>query len=243
MNIQRVILLSTVTLVFVGAAALSFRQIWDESHTRFRAGLPVPKEIIPKQLLTQAEINAGGPPIAPEIRPTDPLLSGDVASPVTVIEFGDYQSNLSKQQDSAISQAIAKLGKQGLVRTIWRDLPNTAEHSKAIDAIIAARCAGEQGKYKAMHDLILQTSQTFDALEFLRFARRVGVKEDAFTLCLKDPKWTSTVVPGELSQATDLAITQVPTIFIDSVPYQGFTDSETIYGVLKKATQKTTVTP
>lgn len=243
MNIQRVLLLSVVTLVFVGAATLSFRQIWDESHTRFRAGLPVPKDIIPKQLLTKAEINAGGPPIAPDVTPSDAFLSGDVASPITIIEFGDFQSELSKQQDAAITQAIAKLGKPGSVRTIWHDLPNSAEHSRAIDAVIAARCAGDQGKYKAMHDLILQTSKTYDSMEFLRFARRVGLKEDAFTTCSKDPKWISTVIPGNLSQATDLAITQVPTIFIDTVPYQGFTDSETIYGILKKAVQKLPATP
>lgn len=243
MNYQRVLLLSFLTLVFVGAAMLSFRQIWDESHTRFRTGLPVPKNIIPKQLLTQAEINAGGPPIAPEIRATDPLISGDAGSPITIIEFGDFQSDLSKQQDAAILQAIAKLGNPNLVRTVWRDLPNIAEHSKAVDATIAARCAGEQNKFKAMHDLIFQSSQSFDSLEFLRFARRISIKEDAFSLCVQDPKWISTVIPNDISQATDLAISQVPTIFINDVPYQGFTDSDTIYGVLKKEQQLLNQTP
>lgn len=243
MNTQRVLLLSLLALVFVGAASLSFRQIWNESHTRFRAGLPIPKDIIPKQLLTQAEINAGGPPIAPSVRATDPLLSGDTASLITIIEFGDYQSDLSKQQDTAITQAIAKLGKPELVRTVWRDLPNSKDHSKAIDAVIAARCAGDQGKFKAMHDLILQTSQAFDSMEFLRFARRVGIKEDVYTACTKDPKWNSTVIPNDLSLATDLAITQVPTIFINDTPYQGFTDMETIFGALKKEQPKLPSTP
>lgn len=243
MNTQRVLLLSFLALIFVGAATLSFRQIWDESHTRFRAGLPIPKDIIPKQLLTQAELNAGGPPIAPEIRSTDPILSGDVSSPITIIEFGDYQSQLSKQQDTAITQAISKLGKPELVRTIWRDLPNTAEHSKAIDAIIAVRCAGDQGKFKAMHNLVLQTSQSFDSMEFLRFARRIGVKEETYLTCTKDPKWTSTSIPNDISLATDLAITQVPTIFINDVPYQGFVDADTIYGVLKRVQPNTSLTP
>lgn len=243
MNYQRVLLLSLLSLVFVGAAMLSFRQIWDESRTRFRTGLPVPKNIIPKQLLTQAEINAGGPPIAPAIRSTDPLLSGDAGSPITIIEFGDFQSDLSKQQDTAIFQAITKLGAPSLVRTVWRDLPNITEHSKAVDAIIAARCAGEQGKFKAMHNLILQTSQSFDELEFLRFARRINLKEETFSLCVKDPKWTSTVIPNDISQATDLAITQVPTIFINDTPYPGFTDTETIYGALKKEQQLLNTTP
>lgn len=238
MNAQRTILLSIIALAFVGASALAFRQIWDESHTRFRAGLPVPKDIIPKQLLTQAEINAGGPPIAPEVRASDPVISGDVSSPITIIEFGDYQSDLSKQQDEAITQAIAKLGSPNAIRTIWRDLPNAAEHSKAIDAAIAARCAGEQGKFKAMHRLILQTAQTYDAMEFLRFARRAGLKEDDYLICVKDPKWASTVIPSDLSQATDLAITSVPTIFIDSIPYKGYTDADTIYGILKKTLQR-----
>jgi len=243
MNRQRVILLSLLALVFLGAATLSFRQAWNESHTRFRTGLPIPTDIVPKQLLTQAEINAGGPPIAPEVRPTDPLLSGDAASPITLIEFGDFQSELTKQQDTAISQALTKINTPGLIRTVWRDLPNSAEHSKAIAAAIAARCAAEQGKFKAMHDLILSSAQTYDDQEFLRFARRISLKEDAYTLCVKDPKWTSTSIPQDLSQANDLAITQVPTLFVDGTPYQGFTDTETLYGLLKKEQQRLLPTP
>jgi protein-disulfide isomerase len=243
MNRQRVLLLSLLALVFLGAATLSFRQVWNESHTRFRTGLPVPKDIVPKQLLTQAEINAGGPPIMPEIRPTDPLLSGDAASPITLIEFGDFQSELTKQQDAAITQALAKLNNPKLVRTVWRDLPNTAEHSKAINAAIAARCAAEQGKFKAMHDLILTSAQAYDDAEFLRFARRITLKEDAYLLCVKSPAWASTVFPMDLAQATDLAITQVPTLFVDETPYQGFTDTDTLYGLLKKEQQKLLPTP
>lgn len=243
MNFQRVLLLSVLALAFLGAATLSFSRIWNESHSRFRTGLPVPKDIIPKQLLTQAELNAGGPPIAPEIRSSDPMLSGTVASPITLIEFGDFQSDLTKQQDAAITQAISKLGNPELVRHVWRDLPNAAEHSKAVEAAVAARCAGEQGKFKAMHDLILRNAQVYDAMEFLRFARRINLKEEVFTLCVKDPKWTSTAIPNDLSLATDLAITQVPTVFIDGIPYEGFTDSETLYGILKRQQQKLPARP
>lgn len=245
MNYQRVILLSFLALVFVGAATFSFRQFWDESHTRFRTGLPVPKDIVPKQLLTTAEINAGGPPIEPDIRPTDPLLSGDAASPITIVEFGDYQSELSKQQDDAITQALAKFKDPKLVRTVWRDLPNTTEHSKAMSAAVAARCAAKQGKFKAMHDLIMKNAQTYDDMEFLRFARRISLKEDGdggFTLCVKDPA-VEFPITVDLSQANDLAITQVPTLFIDGTPYQGFTDANTLYGILSKEQQKLTPAP
>jgi protein-disulfide isomerase len=236
MNLQRILLLSLLSLVFVGAAALSFRQVWDESHTRFRAGLPIPKDVIPKQLLTQAEINAGGPPIAPEVRPTDPLLAGDAASPITLIEFGDFQSDLTKQQDEAIAQALARLNDASLIRRVWRDLPNATEHSRAMNAAIAARCAAKQGKFKAMHDLILKSSQTYDDTELLRFARRIALKEDSFLECVKNPG-TEFPITVDLSQAKDLAITQVPTLFLNGVPYEGFTDATTLYNLLNKERQ------
>jgi protein-disulfide isomerase len=234
MNLQRIVLLSVLALVFSGVATLSFYRVWNESQTRFRVGLPVPQSIVPKELLTTAEINAGGPPIAPEIRSTDPLLSGDIGSQVTIIEFGDYQSDLTKQQNQAITEALVKLNTPNLVRTVWRDLPNSAEHSKALDAAIAARCADEQGKFKAMNNLILQSAQQYDSMEFLRFARRIALKEDTFVNCINDPKWLSTVIPNDLSEATDLAITQVPTIFINGTPYEGYTDTETIYNAIKR---------
>lgn len=243
MNFQRIVLLSILALVFSGVATLSFYRVWNESQTRFHVGLPIPKNIIPKELLTTAEINAGGPPIAPTITSSDQLLSGDLTSPITIILFGDYQSDLTKQQARAIREAISKLGNQNLVRTVWRDLPNTAEHSKAVEAAVASQCAGEQGKFKSMNTLILESSSQYDSIEFLRFARRIGLKEDAYTTCVKNPKWVSTFIPMALMEATDLAITQIPTLFINETPYEGFTDTETIYGALKKEQQLLNLKP
>jgi protein-disulfide isomerase len=243
MNIQRILLLSFLALAFAGAATLSFRQIWNESNTRFRVGLPIPKNIIPTELLTTAEMNAGGPPISPDIRIEDQLLSGDATSPITIVLFGDFQSDLTKQQYIAISSAIEKLNAPNLVRTVWRDLPNSAEHSKAIETAVVAHCAGEQGKFKEMFHLLIQSAQQYDSMEFLRFSRRVGLKEDVFLTCTNDPKWTSTVIPNDLSLATDLAITQVPTTFINETPYEGFTDTDTIYNILSKIQQRLEAQP
>lgn len=231
MDRQRLTLFVLIALAFTGTVALFFSQTWTESRTRFRAGLPVPRDIVPKSLFTEEELMAGSPPVAPDIRTTDPLIAGTATGSVTVIVFGDFQSDLTHQQHTAILRAVSAVGERS-VRVIWRDLPNINEHSKAMRSAVAARCAGAQGAFKAMHDLILNEASTYDDLEFLRFSRRAGVEEQAFLVCMRDPA-IEFAIRQDMDDAAKHAITEIPTTFVNSQPFTGFVDEQTLTAVLR----------
>lgn len=233
MDKHRLSLLVFLVLAFVGATSLFFIRAWSEGQTRFRSGLPIPRNILPESMLTEAELN-GGVPVAPAIRSTDPVLYGNASSPISLIVFGDLQSDLTRQQAEAIQVAIKSVDpKNQYIGVIWRDLPG-AEHSKATIAAIAGRCANAQGKFKKMHDLILTEAETYDDLEFLRFARRASLDEPKFTLCVRD-KANSFYLERDIEEAQNKSISKIPTIFINGEVLEGYTDAQTLIVTLRSA--------
>jgi protein-disulfide isomerase len=234
MSRQRIIVLSVLALAFIGVTALYFVQVWKESRTRFRAGLPIPQDIVPEELLSDEErvLRRGGPQ-APEVRPEDPLLSGSDASPITVILVSDFQCGVCSDQAKALLDALRLTGRSSDIRVIWRDLPVTLEHSKALDAAVAGRCAARQGKFRAMFDLLAFESEAFDEDEFLRFARRANLSEQDFKVCIRDPAVTF-AISGEVEDLRMLAIKEIPTLFVNGSPLAGYVDADTLAAVFRR---------
>lgn len=233
MNRQRLFVLILCTLAFLAASWYVFGRVWQESHTRFRVGLPVPKSILPSDLLTPAERAAGIPPTMPDVRQTDEFISGTTSSRVTLMVFGDFQSDLSRQQALAVTQALNVIG-PGLIRTVWRDLPDVQSHSRAIAAATAARCAAQQAKFNQMYTLLMTEAKAYSDMEFLQFARRSGVDEQRFTICMRDPA-NSFHIQQDVADASSHGITDVPTLFINGEPSVGYQDSTALTAALRGA--------
>jgi protein-disulfide isomerase len=242
MDKSRLTILILFALTLVGMTTFYFMRVWEDSQTRFRTGLPVPKNLVPDSLLTDAERVAGLPPQVPIVRDTDPLLTGSASSSVTLIVFGDFQSELSKQQAADIRDALLAVGGRTSVRTVWRDLPNAADHSKAVAAAIAGRCATKQGKFAGMHDLLFKEARVYDEMELVRFARKLNIDEEAFRTCLRDPA-IRFAIDRDIEDAISKAITKIPTLFVEDRALEGYTDAQTLTPILRAALQQATETP
>lgn len=242
MDRSRLVTLIVLALVLVGMTTFYFMKVWEDSQTRFRTGLPVPRNIVPDSLLSDAERLAGLPPQVPVVRVSDPLLSGGTSSSITLIVFGDFQSEVSRQQASAINDALLTVGGKTSVRTVWRDLPNAAEHSQSVTAAIAGRCAAQQGKFVGMHDLLFTEAAAYDELELTRFARKIGASEDTFRTCLRDPA-NRFALDRDIEDATAHAVTQVPTLFVEDQAIQGYIDAQTLTPLLRAALQQANTNP
>ncbi|MBE7524989.1 thioredoxin domain-containing protein [candidate division WWE3 bacterium] len=242
MSRQRLVLFSLLTVLFVGVGMLYFTMVWRESTTRFRTGLPIPKHILPDELKTANDLIPQGPPQAPDIRPTDPVLSGNAQSPVTLIVFGDFECGVCKDQAVAIEESLAAIGNRNLVRVIWRDLPLINQHARAMSAATVAECAGRQGRFKQMHDLLFSQANTFSDDEYLSFMRRLNLNQEDFLVCLRDPA-ISFRLNGDIEDARKRAIGEVPTMFINGQPIAGYVDADTLTAILKREAQKASSNP
>jgi protein-disulfide isomerase len=72
---------------------------------------------------------------------------------------------------------------KGKVRVVWRDLP-LPFHPNAMPAAIAARAAGEQGKFWEMHDKIFADQAHMDRATYEKYAGELGLNMGKFKAAL-----------------------------------------------------------
>ena len=115
-------------------------------------------------------------------------------APVTIVEFSDYQCPFCRQFVSTTLPVLkSTYVDSGKVRYVFRDFPIDGFHPLARKAAEAARCAGDQGKYWEMHDLLFQSQEALAPEELPRHASRLGLDAAAFDACLTNGKHSGAV--------------------------------------------------
>jgi protein-disulfide isomerase len=113
---------------------------------------------------------------------------GAADAPVTIIEFTDLQcpycARFATQTFPRLRKAYIDTGR---VRYASGDLP-LAMHRHAIPAAIAARCAGEQGRYWEFRHTVFAAQQRLSADPHEEFARGLGLDLERFAACRADDR-------------------------------------------------------
>ena len=78
------------------------------------------------------------------------------------------------------------------MRYYFRDLP-LPSHTFALAAAQAARCAGEQGKFWEMHDLLFANQTTLAPPNLTKRAHELGLDEAKFSECLSSGKYRDNI--------------------------------------------------
>lgn len=88
------------------------------------------------------------------------------------------------QGDGGTVLSVKEYVDPGKVRYVFRDFPLDQSHPQARKAAEAARCAGDQGRYWAMHDLLFEHQRALDVEKLKEYAQRLGLDGAAFDTCL-----------------------------------------------------------
>jgi protein-disulfide isomerase len=235
MNRQRIFVLLALALVFTAVSALYMANTWRDMTTRFRTGLPVPRSILPRELLDATEFVPAGPATLPPIRSTDPVLHGSASSTIVVAVFGDFQCEFCRTQARAIEDALIALGKDASrVGVVWRDYPIVSEHPKAEGAAVAAQCAARQGRFRQMHDLLFFQAKDLSDAEFLTFADQLRLNKDQFLTCMRDPAIRFRIENDLIEARSVHGITSVPLLFINGKLIDGLTDADLLAAIIRR---------
>jgi protein-disulfide isomerase len=81
-------------------------------------------------------------------------VQGVSHAPVTIVEYGDFECPNCKQAAPGVKLLLAHFA--GRVRFAFRHFPLAEVHPHALVAAEAAECAGSQGKFWEMHDLLFE---------------------------------------------------------------------------------------
>jgi protein-disulfide isomerase len=92
----------------------------------------------------------------------------------------------------------------GKLRLIVRNMP-LPMHSNAMRAAQAALCAGDQGQFWGMHDLLFSSAENLAGEGILQSARKLPIDVPAFKSCLDGGKH----IPDVLKDTQDAAALQL----------------------------------
>ncbi|MFQ5690854.1 MAG: DsbA family protein [Gemmatimonadota bacterium] len=145
---------------------------------------------------------------------------GPEDAPVTIMEFADYQCPHCAEFSAVTGRMIRQNYAEGagLVRWVMFDYP-LGSFPNSVPAALAARCAGAQGAYWPMHDMLLgrQARWGFSRSpekKFEEFAEQLGLDRGKFKQCLKDRTYLQQVL-GARGYGDQLGVQATPTVFLN----------------------------
>ena len=127
----------------------------------------------------------------------DAPFLGRPDAPVTIVEFSDYQCPFCQRFFATTLPALkTEYIATGKVRYVFRDYPIDQLHPQARKAAEAAHCAGDQGKFWEMHDVLFQNSKALAGPQLVEHARAVGLDTTTFSECVSSGRHAARVDQG-----------------------------------------------
>jgi protein-disulfide isomerase len=118
---------------------------------------------------------------------------GSPKAPVTVYEMSDFQCPYCKRFALETFPSIERdYIATGKVRWVFVNFPLTSIHANAVAAAQTALCAGRQGAFWHVHDLLFAHQEVWAPLKepaafFLSLADSAGISKPELLACVKSP--------------------------------------------------------
>lgn len=167
----------------------------------------------------------GGAPSGPDLKDIvlnidDSPSKGNKDAKLVLVEFSDYQCPFCgrhvRETDPQLEADYIKTGK---VKHIFKDFPLDF-HKNAFKAAEAANCAGDEGKYWEMHDVLFKNQTALTNEDILTYAKGIGIKDtNKFTQCLDSGKYAEEI-KEDIKVGQQAGVTGTPTFFL------GFTEKD-----------------
>ena len=139
-------------------------------------------------------------------------LRGNADAPLTLVAFGDYQSNYTNRAHNVVRRLLEDFPQT--LNFVFKHYPITTLHPQAQQAALAAVAAEKQEKAWEMHDLLLQNYRRLEPTIFLIMAQQLGMnitrfEEDRRSL------WALERLTEDEKLAVKVEVAGVPTFFLN----------------------------
>lgn len=163
-------------------------------------------------------------------------IKGNPSANIEIIEYSDFECPFCANFVTSINEVFKNYSDQ--VKVVFRHYP-LSFHANAQKAAEAAECAGEQGKFWEMHDLIFKANndQQMSIGKWRELAGVIGIDVNQFNVCIDSGKYEAKV-KNDFNEAQGLNITGTPTTFINGIPVKGAQPYEALKTIIDKELQK-----
>ena len=139
---------------------------------------------------------------------------GEEDAPVVLYEFSDYQCPFcARFYSGALPEIKTNYIDTGKVKLVFKDYPLDF-HPEATPAAIAARCAGEQGKYFEFHDKLFENQNLLSTASYKNWARELELDGNQFDDCVDTRKYLS-AVRADLVEGQNAGIRGTPGFLVN----------------------------
>ncbi len=123
----------------------------------------------------------------------DDRVRGNPRAPLTLLEYSDFTCGYcEKFFQETWPILFSEYIDTGKVRLVYRDFPRSPS-GPSVDTALAARCAGEQGQYWAMHDRLFASSSKFSAPQLQQQADALKLDARQFASCFEGSRYTQDI--------------------------------------------------
>jgi protein-disulfide isomerase len=119
------------------------------------------------------------------------------------------------------------------VRLVYKDFP-LPSHSLAMPAHEAARCAGDQNRYWAYHDVLFEHQPNFERQDLVAYAINLNLDRERFERCLDGHKYRA-AVEADFAEGRELGVRSTPTFLINGKPLVGAQPIENFRAAIDEA--------
>jgi protein-disulfide isomerase len=142
---------------------------------------------------------------------------GDRTAQVVIHEYGDYQCPFCGVFARSIKPEIQeRFIDTGIARLVWHDFAWHGPESQT--AANAARCAGDQGQFWEMHDMLFErfsgeNNGTFANENLKRYGGILGLEPEAFGSCI-DGNTYRDAIAADMNRVRRLGLNGTPSFMV-----------------------------
>lgn len=142
----------------------------------------------------------------------DPSMGSSDAS-LVLVEYTDYQCPFcSRHAKNTFPQIKKEFVDTGKLRYVLKDFP-LPSHTQAKDGAEATHCAGEEGKYWEMHDLLFANMRKMSIKDLEGHAEKLGLNTKKFKACLDDDRYIKGI-ESDVAQGRSGGVTGTPSFLL-----------------------------
>lgn len=151
------------------------------------------------------------------IEPKD-IFVGKQDAPVTLMEFGEYESEECARANEVVKQLLEEY--EGKIKFNFRHFPLTMIHQRSMKAGEAAVAAAQEGKFWEMHNVLFSNRRNLGTTSLKLHSKEAGVKNKKFLDDLVNGVY-GWQVQDDLKEGLDLGVKSVPAFFINGERFTG----------------------
>lgn len=167
------------------------------------------------------------------------IFVGKKDAPVTLMEFGEYESEDCAKANEIVKQILEEY--EGKIRFQFRHFPLTLIHQRSLKASESAVAAAQEGKFWEMHNVLFSNRRNLGTTSLKLYSKEAGVRNKKFLDDLVNGVY-GWQVQDDLKEGINRGVKELPAFFINDVPLTGkptFTNiSNAIELALKKSKKK-----